>query len=130
MLSQQECFWFGKKDAFSPQHCMIFLKKRNPALLEIRKSAGSFFALVAVVAQLVEPSVVVRVVVGSSPIDRPISPFLFYFRRISKKIAPPQFALFSMRFSRFFIQIGGWDIKDGMAKRKRFDSHTQPKRVA
>ena len=28
---------------------------------------------VAVVAQLVEPSVVVRVVAGSSPVDRPIS---------------------------------------------------------
>lgn len=30
----------------------------------------------AVVAQLVEPLVVVQVVVGSSPIDRPISPFI------------------------------------------------------
>ena len=42
----------------------------------VYRAGGFVFFFVAVVAQLVEPRIVIPVVAGSSPVDRPISPFL------------------------------------------------------
>ena len=40
--------------------------------------------IAAAVAQLVEPWIVIPVVVGSSPISRPISSFVFYLTLLTK----------------------------------------------
>ena len=42
-----------------------------------------YILLVAVVAQLVEPSVVIRVVAGSNPVDRPIPLKVSYLKDVS-----------------------------------------------